>query len=132
VYHLTAVLWATKKRAPARKKYVLLIRPYLWNYSSNFKILKSLTQLSNWATQKYHPKQHTAYVLLVRSPQKMYTFSEILFFGKNHAVLEVQHLQPSINGKSCAPTGTEGYPKPKKAPLLRSISQQSPKKGHFY
>ena len=126
------VLWATKKRAPARKKYVLLIRPYLWNYSSNFKILKSLTQLSNWETQKYHPKQHTAYVLLVWSPQKMYTFSEILFFGKNHAVLEVQHLQPSINGKSCAPTGTEGYPKPKKAPLLRSISQQSLKKGHFY
>jgi hypothetical protein len=126
------ILWATKKRAPAGKKHVLLIRRYLWNYSSNFKILKSLTQLFNWATQKYHPKQHTAYVLLVRSPQKMSTFSEILFFGKNHAVLEVQHLQPSINGKSCAPTGTEGYPKPKKAQLLRFISQQSPKKGHFY
>ncbi len=62
----------------------------------------------------------------------MSTFSEILFFGKNHVVLEVQHLQPSINGKSCAPTDTEGYTKPKKAPLLRSISQQSPKKGHFY
>ncbi len=62
----------------------------------------------------------------------MYTFSEILFFGKNHAVLEVQHLQPSINGKSCSPTGTEGYPKPKKTPLSRPISQQSPKKGHFY
>jgi hypothetical protein len=68
-------------------------------------------------------------VLLVRSPQKIYTFSEILFFGKNHAVLEVQHLQPSINGKSCAPTGTEGYPKPEKIPLLRPIS---PEKGHFY
>ncbi len=54
------------------------------------------------------------YVLLERSPQKIYTFSEILFFGKNYEVLEVQHLQPSINGKSCAPTGTEGYPKPKR------------------
>jgi hypothetical protein len=71
-----------KKRAPTREKCVLLISPYLWNYSSNFKILKSLTQLCKWATQKYHPKQHTAYVLLVRSPQKMPTFSEILFFGK--------------------------------------------------
>ncbi len=159
----------TKKRAPAREKCVLLISPYLWNYSSNFKIVKSLTQLCKWATQKYYPKQHTAYVLLVRSPPKMPTFSEILFFGKNHAVLQVQHLQPringksffglfwcteghfrcslysiwvwrqesnpqrsSINGKSCAPTGTEGYPEPKKAPSLRPISQQSPKKGHFY
>jgi hypothetical protein len=56
----------------------------------------------------------------------MSPFSEILFFGKNHAVLEVQHLQPSINGKSCAPTGTEGYPKSKKVLLLRPISQQSP------
>jgi hypothetical protein len=32
-----------KKRALAREKCVLLISPYLWNYSSNFKILKSLT-----------------------------------------------------------------------------------------
>ncbi len=56
-------------------------------------------------------------------------FWEILFFGKKHAVLEAQHLQPSINGKSCAPTGTAGYHKPKKAPPLRPISQQSPKKG---
>jgi hypothetical protein len=62
----------------------------------------------------------------------MPTFSEILFFGKIHTVLEVQHLQPSINGKSCAPTGNAGYPKHKKAPSLRPISQQSPKKGHFY
>jgi hypothetical protein len=38
-------------------------------------------------------------------------------FIQNHAVLEVQHLQPKINGKSCAPTGTEGYPKPKEAYL---------------
>jgi hypothetical protein len=29
----------------------------------------------------------------------MPTFSEIHSFGKNHAVLEVQHLHPSINGK---------------------------------
>jgi hypothetical protein len=56
----------------------------------------------------------------------MPTFSEILVFGKNHAVLEAQHLQPSINRKSCAPTGTEGYSKPKKAPPFRPISQQSP------
>jgi hypothetical protein len=60
------------------------------------------------------------------------TFSEILFFGKNHADLEVQHLQPCINGISCTPTGTEGYLKPKKAPLLRPISHRSPKKGHLY
>jgi hypothetical protein len=52
----------------------------------------------------------------------MPTFSEIFVVGKIHAVLEVQHLQPSINGKSCAPTGTAGDPKPKKAQLLRPIS----------
>jgi hypothetical protein len=88
--------------------------------------------MCKWATQKYHPKQHTSYVLLLRSSQKMLTFSEFLFFGKNHAVLEVQHLQPSINEKSCSPTGTAGYHKPKKTPSLRPISQHSPKKGHFY
>ncbi len=32
------------------------------------------------------------------SPKKAY-FSEIKFLGKNHVVLEIQHLQPSINGK---------------------------------
>jgi hypothetical protein len=55
----------------------------------------------------------------MRSPQKMSTFSKILFFGKNHTVLEVQHLQPSINGKKCVPTGTEGYSEPKKAPIVK-------------
>jgi hypothetical protein len=44
------ILWATKKRARARKKSVLLISLYLGNYSSNYEILKSLTQLCKWAT----------------------------------------------------------------------------------
>ncbi len=59
-----------KKRAPGQKKSVLLISLYLWNYLSNFKIIKSLTQLCKWATQIYHQKQHIAYVPLMRSPQK--------------------------------------------------------------
>jgi hypothetical protein len=58
-------------------------------------------------------------------------FFRNFIFGKIHAVLEVQHLQPSLNGKSSAPTGTAGYPKPKKAPSLRPVSQQSPKKDTF-
>jgi hypothetical protein len=66
-----------KKRAPERKKSVLLISLHLWNYSSNFKNLKSLTQLCKWATRKYHQKQHIAYVHLLRNPQKMPTFLEL-------------------------------------------------------
>jgi hypothetical protein len=49
-----------------------------------------------------------------------------VFFGKNHIDLEFHHLQPSING-----TGTAGYHKPKKAPTLRPLSQQNPKKDTF-
>jgi hypothetical protein len=101
-----------KKRA--WKKCVLLISPYLWNYSSNYKILKSLTQLC-----KYQPKQHTAYMFLLRSPQKMPTFSEILFFGKIHAVLEVQHLQPSLNGKNLHHQVLQDIPS-QKGPIVKA------------
>jgi hypothetical protein len=69
---------------------------------------------------KVPSKRHIAYVLLLRSPQKNPTFSEILFFGINHTVLEIHYLQWSINGKSCAPTGTAGYHKPKKGPIVKA------------
>jgi hypothetical protein len=106
-----------KNRAPERKN-VLQISLFLFNPPSfkmfksltqlgnlflfnppSFKNFKSLTQLDKWSTQKYHQKQHIAYVLLLRRSQKIRIFSEINFFGKNHAVLAVQHPQPSINGK---------------------------------
>jgi hypothetical protein len=74
---ISCLLWVEKKWVPARKKSVLLISLYLFNYSSNFEMLKSLTQLCNWATQKYCQKQHIVYVLLLRRPQKMPTFSKI-------------------------------------------------------
>jgi hypothetical protein len=49
-----------QKKGASKGKRVLLISPYLRNYSSNFKIVKSLTQLCKWATQNYHQKQHIA------------------------------------------------------------------------
>jgi hypothetical protein len=74
---------------------------------------------------------HSLCATFEESPKNAYIFGNFIF-GRNPCSLEVQHLQPSINRKSCAPTGAAGYPKPKKAPSLRPISQQSPKKGHFY
>jgi hypothetical protein len=71
-----------KKMAPGQKKSVLLISLYLWNYSSNFKILKSLTQLCKWATLIYHQKQHIAHMPLMRSPQKSHFFGNLIFWKK--------------------------------------------------
>jgi hypothetical protein len=51
-YKKVIMYYERQKRAPARKKIVLLISLYLWNYSSDFRILKSLTQLCKWTTQK--------------------------------------------------------------------------------
>jgi hypothetical protein len=89
-----------KKRAPARKKSVLLIGLYLCNYPSNFKILKSLTQLGKWATQSIIKNniKPMCYSIIEESP-KMPIFWKFNFFVKNHAVLVVQHLQLSINRK---------------------------------
>jgi hypothetical protein len=58
-----------KKSAGEEKKVYTSL--YLFIYASDFNILKSLTQLGKWATQKYIIKKHILSVLLLRSPQKM-------------------------------------------------------------
>jgi hypothetical protein len=45
----------------------------------------------------------------------MPTFSDFNLLEKNHAVLEVQHLQPSINGKVVHPQVLQDITSQKKA-----------------
>jgi hypothetical protein len=56
-----------EKRAPAREKIVLLFSLYILNYSSNFKLLKSLTQLGKWATP---PKVSSKTIYMLCAPFK--------------------------------------------------------------
>jgi hypothetical protein len=55
-YNMMRYYGRPKTKVADKKKSVWLISLYLFNYSSNFKILKSQIQLGELATQKYHKK----------------------------------------------------------------------------
>jgi hypothetical protein len=60
---------------------------YLTICASDFQNLKSLTQLGALATQNYNKIGHQTYAPILRIPQKMPLFLEIIIFEGNHAVL---------------------------------------------
>jgi hypothetical protein len=90
-----------KNKGASQENSILLISIYLFNYSSNFKLLKSLTQLGKCATQNHNQIQ-----------AKMPILIHFIVWEKSCS-FRVSTLTAEHIWKSCAQIGSTGYYKPK-------------------